>query len=88
MKSVSVTFQVDESVKQAADALFDDLGMSLSTALNLFLRQAVREQGIPFAVSAKAPNETTLAAMEAAERGEDMHGPFNSVEELMEALNA
>ena len=34
------------------------------------------------------PNEVTLAAMDAAEHDEDMYGPFNSVEELMEALNA
>ena len=34
------------------------------------------------------PNATTMAAIEAAERGEDMHGPYNTVDELMEALNA
>ena len=88
MKSVNVTFQVDENIKNEADALFDDLGMSLSTALNVFLRQAVREQGFPFILSVKTPNAVTLAAMEAAERDEDMHGPFDSVAELMEALNA
>ena len=33
-------------------------------------------------------NEVTLAAMDAAEHNEDMHGPFDSVQELMEALNA
>lgn len=43
---------------------------------------------IPFSITRKTPNETTLAALEAAEKGEDMIGPFNSVEELMEALNA
>lgn len=64
MKSVNVTFQVDENIKNEADALFDDLGMSLSTALNVFLRQAVREQGFPFILSAKTPNAETIAAME------------------------
>ena len=88
MKSVNVTFQVDEEIKKAADALFDDLGMSLSMALNLFLRQSVRDQGLPFMVSRNVPNEVTLAAMDAAEHDEDMYGPFDSVEELMEALNA
>lgn len=88
MKSVNVTFQVDEDIKTAADDLFNDLGMSLSMALNLFLRQSVRDQGLPFMLNRNVPNEVTLAAMDAAERNEDMHGPFNSVEELMEALNA
>lgn len=88
MKSVNVTFQVDEDVKNAADALFNDLGMSLSMALNLFLRQSVRERGLPFMVSADAPNAVTLAAMDAAENDTDMYGPFDSVDALMEALNA
>ena len=88
MKSVNVTFQVDEDVKNAADALFNDLGMSLSMALNLFLRQSVRERGLPFMVSADTPNAVTLAAMDAAENDTDMYGPFDSVDALMEALNA
>ena len=88
MKSVNVTFQVDEDIKNAADALFDDLGMSLSLALNLFLRQSVREQGLPFMVNRSIPNEATLAAMDAVEHDTDMYGPFDSVDALMEALNA
>lgn len=60
----------------------------LSTALNIFLRQAVRDQQIPFTISRNVPNATTLAAMDAAENNEDIYGPFDSVDSLMEALNA
>lgn len=88
MKSVNVTFRVDENLKAQADALFAELGMSLSTAFNIFLRQSVREQQIPFAISKNVPNAVTLAAMEAAENDEDIYGPFDSVDSLMEALNA
>lgn len=88
MKGVNVTFRVDEDLKAAADSLFADLGMSLSTALNIFLRQSVREQQMPFAISRNIPNEVTQAAMAAAENNEDMYGPFDSVDSLMEALNA
>lgn len=88
MKSVNVTFRVDEDLKAQADSLFAELGMSLSTAFNIFLRQSVREQQIPFAVSKNIPNAVTQAAMAAAENNEDMYGPFDSVESLMEALNA
>ncbi len=88
MKSVNVTFRVDEDIKDQADDLFSDLGMSLSTAFNIFLRQAIREQQIPFMVSRNIPNSATLAAMDAAEKDEDVYGPFDSVAELMEALNA
>lgn len=88
MKSVNVTFCVDENLKAQADALFAELGMSLSTALNIFLWQSVREQQIPFTISKNVPNAVTLATMEAAERDEDVNGPFDSVDSLMEALNA
>lgn len=80
MKSVNVTFRVDENLKAQADALFAELGMSLSTAFNIFLRQSVREQQIPFAISKNVPNAVTLAAMDAAESGEDIYGPFDSVD--------
>ncbi len=88
MKNVNVTFRVDGELKKQADALFAELGMNLSTAFNIFLRQSVREQQIPFRVSKNVPNAVTLAAMEAAEKGEDVYGPFESVSDAMEALNA
>lgn len=58
--------------KAQADALFAELGMSLSTAFNIFLRQSVREQQIPVAISKNFPNAVTLAAMDTAESGEDI----------------
>ncbi len=88
MKSVNVTFRVDEDLKVQADSLFADLGMSLSTAFTIFLRQSVREQQIPFSISRNVPNAVTQAAMQAAENDEDIYGPFDSVEALMEELNA
>lgn len=56
MKSVNVTFRVDEELKTQADSLFSELGMSLSTAFNIFLRQSVREQQMPFMISKNIPN--------------------------------
>ena len=88
MKNVNVTFRVDEELKKQAEALFAELGMNLSTAFNIFLRQSVREQQIPFSVSKNVPNAVTLAAMDAAEKDEDIYGPFDDVSSLMEALNA
>lgn len=88
VKNVNVTLRVDEDLKRQADALFSELGMNLTTAFNIFLRQSVREQRIPFQVSKNVPNAVTLAAMDASERGEDLHGPYETVSALMEALNA
>lgn len=88
MKNVNVTFRVDDELKKQAETLFAELGMNLSTAFNIFLRQSVREQQIPFNVSKNVPNAVTLAAMDAAEKDEDIYGPFDDVSSLMEALNA
>ena len=88
MSTVNVTFRIDENLKADADELFSDLGLSLSAAFNMFLRQSLREQGIPFAVTRKEPNAETLAAIEEVINRRNLHDPFNTVEDLMEDLNA
>ncbi|MDT3700412.1 MAG: type II toxin-antitoxin system RelB/DinJ family antitoxin [Thermincola sp.] len=50
---VQITIRVDKNLKERAENLFNRLGMNMSTALNIFLRKAVNEDAIPFAVSAK-----------------------------------
>ena len=88
MKNVNVTLRVDEDLKKQADTLFSELGLNMTTAFNIFLRQSVREQQIPFKVSKNVPNAVTLAAMDASEKGEDLYGPYDNVSDLMKALNA
>jgi len=84
----SITIRMNRDVKQQAQQIFSDLGMDMSTAINIFLRQVISFKGLPFEVALHAPNEVTLAAMDAAEHDKDMHGPFESVASLMEALDA
>lgn len=90
MAKTTANISIDSKVKAQAQELFADLGMDLSTAVNLFLRQAIRENAIPFAITREVPNRLTQAALDAAARNEqdDVFGPFDTVEELMEALNA
>ena len=84
----NMTLRIEADLKKQAAALFKALGMDLSTATGIFYRQALRYQGLPFEVRLDEPNEVTYAAMAAAEKGEDMYGPFDSVADLMKALNA
>ena len=51
-------------VKVAAEKIFEALGINMSTAVNIFLRQTIRENGIPFELKLKTPNETTALAIE------------------------
>lgn len=87
MAKGNMTLRVEPELKEQAAALFKALGMDLSTATGIFYRQALRCHGLPFEVRIDEPNETTYAAMQAAEDG-DVYGPFDSVENMMEALNA
>ena len=66
--STNVSIRMDADLKAQADALFGELGMNMSTAFNIFVRQAVREGRIPFEISVNKPNRDTLAAMLEAER--------------------
>lgn len=50
MANINVTVRIDEDLKDKADVLFEDLGMSFTTAVNVFARQCVREGCIPFAI--------------------------------------
>lgn len=88
MAKVSTNITIDAETKRKAQELLADLGLDLSTAVNIFLRQMIRENAIPFVISADVPNSTTMAAIENAEKRTDMYGPFDDVASVMEALNA
>ena len=68
MSNVNVTIRMDENLKKQAETLFGELGLNLSTAFNIFVRQAVREQSIPFVISNRQPNAETLAAIEEVQK--------------------
>ena len=87
MAKVSTNITIDADVKARSQAMLADFGLDLSTAVNIFLRQMLRERAIPFEIRQEIPNAATLAAMDDTENGTDLYGPFDSVSDLMEALN-
>ena len=68
MSTTNVTIRLDSQLKSQAEALFSELGLNLSTAFGIFLRQSVREGRIPFSISLNKPNQETIAALLEAER--------------------
>jgi DNA-damage-inducible protein J len=50
--TVNVTIRLDRKLKSNAESMFEDMGMSLSTAINIFLKQTVRQRQIPFKIEA------------------------------------
>lgn len=67
-RTTNISIRMDSDLKTQAEALFGELGMNLTTAFNIFVRQSLREGGIPFDISLNQPNKETVSAMLEAER--------------------
>ena len=85
MKNINVTLRLDKELKEQADALFEDRGLSLNTACRMFLKRAVQEQRIPFELC--RADRKTLRTIADAEEGKDLSPGFDSVDELMDDLD-
>ena len=75
MSTTNINVRVDSNLKKSAEALFDDLGLNMSTAITMFLKSAVSHDGIPFEVKRMTPNAETRAAL--AEYDEMKKNPSN-----------
>lgn len=64
MATTNLNIRIDKYIKDQAEEIFAELGLNMTTAVNMFLRTAVREHGIPFELKLDVPNETTVAAIE------------------------
>ncbi len=60
----AINVNVDSKVKDEATAILKDLGLNMSTAINMFLVQVVKREGIPFEVTNPKPSKDTLEALE------------------------
>ena len=86
MATTNLNIRTDKDIKDQAEAIFNELGLNMTTAVNMFLRTAIREHGIPFELKLDAPNETTAAAI--AEGRELMDEPLAPRYSSMDALKA
>ena len=57
MANINMSFRVDRDLKKQADTLFKELGLNTSVALNMFLKQSVREQALPFVPTKEVSEE-------------------------------
>lgn len=63
MATANINVRVDAELKRSAEVLFDDLGLTMSSAITIFLKSAVKHEGIPFEIKRIAPNAETRAAL-------------------------
>lgn len=89
MRKSNLTIRIEPNLKKEASDLFQSLGLDLSTATGMFYIQALRCHGLPFSVVAdEEPNRKTYMAMKDAKNDTNMSGPFESIDDLMESLDA
>lgn len=88
--TTNISIRMDTELKAQADILFSELGMNLTTAFNIFVRQSLREGSIPFKISIEQPNKKTVAAMLEAKRiakDPSVKG-YNDLDELFDDLRS
>lgn len=87
----TINIRVDEDVKKKSSELFSELGIDISAAVNMFLRQAIMQGGLPFEVKKHTPNAETLEALkelEAIKNGTLHVKRYSDVGQMFEELDA
>ena len=91
MANTNINIRMDTDLKKQFEAFCADMGMTMTTAFNIFARKAVREYRIPFEISGDAPNTETIDAIQEVQRlkaDPSLGKTYSNVEELMDELLA
>lgn len=96
MENPQLNIKIDPKIQVQAQQVLDELGLDMSTAVNIFLRQTIRHHGIPFPVTTDAhlseqPNAETLAAIEEVQQmklNPKLGKSYTDVDEMMKELLA
>lgn len=91
MATTNINVRVDSMLKQEAETLFNDLGLNMSSAINMFLRSAIMHNGIPFEVKRQTPNEETKAALseyEEMKKNPENYKRYDSFDEILDEVFA
>ena len=86
--TTNFSVRMDSDIKKQCETLYNELGVNLTTAINVFLRQSLRVGGFPFDVRLEQPNKETMAAMLEAERiaGDPSVRGYNDLDALFADL--
>ena len=90
MARTNLNIRTDKAIKDQAEMIFNELGLNMTTAVNMFLRATIREHGIPFELKLEVPDDTTAAAIEEGKKMlNDPSAPrYSSMDTLKAALDA
>ena len=85
---VNFSIKVDKEVQDKSEEIFNELGLDMNTAINIFLNKTIYENGIPFDLKLDSLNQTTIEAIEEGNRflNDPNTKSYSSIEELKEVL--
>ncbi len=89
MSSINVNIRMDQDLKQRFEEFCNDMGMTMTTAFNVFAKKVVREYRIPFEIGAERPNAETREAIEEVQRMKTdptLGKTYNDVDVMMKEL--
>ena len=89
MATTNINVRVDSALKQEAESLFDDLGLSMSAAINMFLLSAINYNGIPFEIKRPTPNAETKVALDEYQemkKNLDKYKRYGSCNEILDEV--
>ncbi len=91
MASININIRMDSDLKKQFEAFCSDMGMSMTTAFNIFAKKSVREYRIPFEIGGEAPNAETVEAVNEVRRMKEdkaIGKTYADVDEMMKDLLA
>ena len=91
MATANMSIRMDTELKKQAEAMLSDMGLNMTTAMNMFLRQVVRQGRIPFEIATDIPNAETVAAIKEMDdmlSGKIPAKRYSSTKELFEDLES
>ncbi len=89
MANTSINIRMDANLKRQFEAFCSDMGMTMTTAINVFAHKAVREYRIPFEISGEVPNDETIEAINEVKRMKldpSIGKTYSDVDQMMKEL--
>lgn len=89
MATTNLNVRVDEDVKRNVEEILDEIGLNMSTAINVFLKKIIHDGGIPFSLKVEQPNRETLEAfaeVEEMKKHPEKYKGYNDIDEMMRDL--
>lgn len=86
-KTDTLHIRVEPDVKNRAEETLNDLGLSITEAVNVFLNQVILHDGIPFKIEKPKYNKETIQAIEDVKNGKNLSKTFDNVDEMFEELD-